>query len=446
MTPEERLALMLGRTDEAVEQQKLAYALDQLSMEELGELYLFELSKEAAGRKKMMRAKFERAQQAAKAQPFIQAGEAVPTEIYDKMDAAKKVTPISNKASRGEAPIPEKKPIKMEQRNELKAGMHEPAPKPAPAPAPVVRAQKPAPAKAAEKPKKVPKAERATPKVTVPQAPKAAPAAAKPGGVRALIEGAKRHATKRNAGILAGVGALGAGAALYDHHKKKAASADLSFEDMVELADQWGRELAYGDLEKISAPVGSLVGRGLNTMMGATHAGRAAVGAGVGAAGGAANYAMKSPEERRNSSLLGNMAGGAAIGAGAGAASGHAVQALGGMNNRVGAGIRNAMTRDLVARPSTNFRAAQSVMDMRGASRANLPKPAANNIPKAPTPPAGASAPAAPRPEVQQAAANMPKKPKQQPKVPGAKTDAKTDQAALKERLKANKAQRSAAA
>lgn len=120
--------------------------------------------------------------------------------------------------------------------------------------------------------------------------------------------------------------------------EKKSAVADLSFDQKLALADQWGRELAYADLEKTAALPG-FVGKGLVGLMKAGPGARAAVGAGVGAAGGAI---AGGPDNRLQGAL-----GGAALGAGAGLGAKPAVQALGGTRTGIGRGIRQSLRSGL---------------------------------------------------------------------------------------------------
>lgn len=136
--------------------------------------------------------------------------------------------------------------------------------------------------------------------------------------------------------------------------KKKATMEKLSAIQKIAMADQWGRELAHAHIrmEKIANPAikglvdvakhmatkaAPMVGKATNAVMGASAGRRAAVGAGVGAVGGA----LKDPgmsSTGQPKSRLGGMLGGAALGAGAGLAAPKLIQGgMAAMGNKAGA-------------------------------------------------------------------------------------------------------------
>ena len=125
---------------------------------------------------------------------------------------------------------------------------------------------------------------------------------------------------------------------------KKATMIKLSAEEKLAMVDGWAREMAK---EAFAPLVKELVGKGMHAAVGTGLKTRAAVGAGIGAAGGAAKHMLGPKDEQgnRHGSLLGSMAGGAAIGAGAGAGARAAAQHLGSMNNAVGKYTGGALQR-----------------------------------------------------------------------------------------------------
>lgn len=113
--------------------------------------------------------------------------------------------------------------------------------------------------------------------------------------------------------------------------KVKTASAedsDLTAEEKIQLADQWGRELAHADMEK-TAFLGRAVGALGNKVLGATNAARvgwgAAGGAGVGAVGGALGAGR---DEQGNKKWMSGALGGALLGGAGGAALGAGSKAI----------------------------------------------------------------------------------------------------------------------
>jgi hypothetical protein len=129
--------------------------------------------------------------------------------------------------------------------------------------------------------------------------------------------------------------------------KTKKSSIDLSLlsnEEALALSDELAPEVV-----KMAAPMGMLasgVGRMMAGAVKTPMMTRAAVGAGVGAAGGAVRHMMggTNPQTgQKNTSLLGSMAGGAVLGGGIGAASRQAAMRIGTMNNGVGQYARQAM-------------------------------------------------------------------------------------------------------
>jgi hypothetical protein len=113
----------------------------------------------------------------------------------------------------------------------------------------------------------------------------------------------------------------------------------ISSADKISLADQWGREMARRELEKTA-----LVGGALRAMTNNPWATRAAVGAGIGAVGGAATGAAAAgPDNRVGGALMGGLAG-AGMGAAGGAYSRKAVMGLAKNTDTVGKALVNAQT------------------------------------------------------------------------------------------------------
>lgn len=216
----------------------------------------------------------------------------------------------------------------------------------APAPAPVIKAA-PAPSGPIAKPPKMlgtgssgetALALREKPgKLTIP----GSPASAKAPAASAAAEVAKKSPMITGKRLLI-AGALGAGAlgarALYKRHQEKNASADL-----YDLADGWGRGLAHEHMEKaaiaIPAGVTGFVGKGLRAVGSNSNLRNAAIGAGGGAALGAAKHVIapsRDEQGRPKGSLLGSMAVGAAGGAAVGGGAKFLSQKAMGMNNSVG--------------------------------------------------------------------------------------------------------------
>lgn len=130
-----------------------------------------------------------------------------------------------------------------------------------------------------------------------------------------------------------------------------------TFEQKVEMADAWGRELAQGDFEKISAPglaamggAAKAVGRSaLTGIAGQSVARNAASGALTGGALGAAKGVIApgrdqngNPQSRLGGAARGAL-GGAAIGGALGAGARAALPHVGSMNNAAGGAVRSAI-------------------------------------------------------------------------------------------------------
>lgn len=117
-------------------------------------------------------------------------------------------------------------------------------------------------------------------------------------------------------------------------------------------------------------PLSGLAGRALGAASTAGIGKRTLVGAGIGAAGGAAKH-MASNDP--NSSLLANMAGGAGVGALGGVAAPALIQSAGAMNNRAGGWVRGSMAKGVkdvrAAGGTVNQAVMPQVMQMRDAAR-----------------------------------------------------------------------------
>jgi hypothetical protein len=120
-----------------------------------------------------------------------------------------------------------------------------------------------------------------------------------------------------------------------------------AIEDMAKLSSFSDQGLAHVTSDgglwtiKIAAmPFSGLAGRAMGSVLGASTGRRALIGAGVGAAGGAAKH-MASNDP--NSSLLGNMAAGAGVGALGGVAAKPLIQSAGGMTGGVGRWTRGSI-------------------------------------------------------------------------------------------------------
>jgi hypothetical protein len=93
-------------------------------------------------------------------------------------------------------------------------------------------------------------------------------------------------------------------------------------------------------IKTAALPLSGLAGRAMGSVLGASTGRRALIGAGIGAAGGAAKH-MASNDP--NSSLLGNMAAGAGVGALGGVAAKPLIQSAGGMTGGVGRWTRGSI-------------------------------------------------------------------------------------------------------